>query len=1056
MALVRFRSAFRSSALAVAFLFILGSASLAVAQQVDPALFSNLHWRLVGPFRGGRANAATGIVGNSSVYYFGSVGGGVWKTTDAGMTWQPIFDSQPISSIGALTVAPSNPDVIYVGSGEADMRSQIGYGNGMYKSTDAGKTWSHIGLEDSRQIGKIIVDPKDPNVVFVAALGHAYGPNAQRGVFKSTDGGQTWQPVLHKNDDTGAIDLAFDPQDSQTIYAALWQTRRPPWAVYPASNGPGSGLYKSTDGGAHWAQLTHGLPSEGVGRIGVAVAPSEHNRVYAVVDAKDGGLYRSDDAGATWTKTDGEHRIWGRGWYFGIVAVDPKNADVVYVSNTSMYRSTDGGKMFAAFKGAPGGDDYHSIWIAPEDGQRMIISSDQGTVISLNGGETWSSWYNQPTAQLYHVATDNSYPYWIYGAQQDSGAIAVESRSKYASITERDWKGVSVGGESGMMAPDPLNPGVVFGGTVSRYQADLSQDEDVSPTVGREGMWRQTWTLPIVFSQADPHKLYFSHQVLFRSTNGGKSWDEISPDLTREDPGVPANLDPITAKFGIASPRKGVIYSIAPSPLDANLLWVGTDDGLIHHSADDGKHWHNVTPASLTAWSKIATIEASHFDKQEAYAAVDRHRIEDYKAYLYRTRDGGKSWEQVANGIPDGAYVNAVREDPARRGLLYAGTETGIYVSFDDGDHWQPLQLNLPTASVRDIAIHGDDVVVATFGRSFWVLDDVASLREIKPSVTSEDVHFFKPQVATRTRPGSDEATPYPPEIAHGDNPPVGAILDYYLKADAAAPITLEIFNAKGESVRKFSSEHNPVAPAENMLEFPARWVKLGTPLMASAGAHRFVWDLHYETPSGMPSGYRRASGPWVLPGEYSAVLTVAGKSYKQPLTVRMDPRVKTPTADLERQFVDSRRAAEVVQRIATEMAKGATIEKELASLTTEQSKELIAPFRAQMTRVLGPGDLGYGAASTPVDTDTTSLRHLSGKLRMVLYALQSADVAPTQEQEAALTHFEQTLAATEKQWKTLISVDLPKLNQQLKQAGLKEISQIPEATPDVDDGDND
>ena len=1010
-------------------------------------MFSQLQWRLVGPFRGGRCVTATGIPGNPSVFYFGSVGGGVWKTTDAGVTWQPIMDSQPVASIGAIAVAPSNPEVIYVGSGEADMRSQISYGNGMYKSVDGGKSWTHIGLDDSRQIGKVLVDPQDANVVYVAALGHAYGPNKERGVFKSTDGGQSWSPVLQKDENTGAIDLAFDPENPQTIYAALWQTRRPPWNVYPASNGPGSGLYKSTDAGAHWTQLTNGLPGEGLGRIGIAVSPSEPNRVYAIVDAKKGGLFRSDDAGATWRLMDDEHRIWGRGWYFGVVAVDPKNPDLVYVSNTSFYRSTDGGKSFVSYKGAPGGDDYHGVWVDPTDGNRIILSSDQGTVISLNAGATWSSWYNQPTAEIYRVSTDNSYPYWIWGAQQDSGAIAVHSRSKYASITERDWKGVSVGGESGMLAPDPNDPNVVFGGTVSKYWADLSQDQDISPTLGREGNWRQTWTLPLTFSPADPHKLYFSHQVLFRSINGGKSWDAISPDLTREDPGVPSNLDPITAKFGVESPRKGVIYSIAPSPLDSNLLWVGTDDGLIHRTLDDGKHWQNVTPSELTAWSKVATLEASHFDKNTAYAAVDRHRLEDYEAHLYRTRDGGRSWQPIANGIT--SYLNVVREDPARRGLLYAGTEMGIWISFDDGDHWQPLQLNLPPVSVRDINIHGDDIVIATHGRSFWVLDDVTSLRQAQTSALAEDVHFYKPQIATRTRPGSDEATPYPPEVPHGDNPPVGAIFDYYLKGDAPGPLTLEILDSKGQSVRKFSSATNPKAPEEKTLDYPAHWVKLASPLLTSAGAHRFVWDLHYEL-AGATSGWRRATGVWVLPGEYSAVLTVSGKSYKQPFTVKMDPRVKTPAADLERQFADSQRAAQALTRLNAETAKGAAIEKQLSSITAP-----VDAFRQRLTALLGKADLNYGASSTPLDTDTTSLRHLMGKYRALLYALQSADVAPTPEQEAALVNFERTLAATEKQWTAFLDTDLPKLNQQLKREGQKEITSSIASLPEIED-DND
>ncbi len=1018
-------------------------AGISYAQQMDPSLFSEMKWRLVGPFRGGRALTATGVAGKPNLYYFGAVGGGVWKSTDAGVTWTPIFDQQPIASIGALAVAPSNPDVIYVGTGEADMRSDITYGNGVYKSTDAGKTWTHVGLENTHQIGRILVDPHNPDVAFVAALGHAYASNSERGVYRTTDGAKTWQRVLYKNDDTGAIDLAFDPQDSRVIFASLWQTRRPPWNVYPPSNGPGSGLYRSSDGGSTW-QPVAGLPTEGLGRIGIAVAPSNHNRIYLVVDSKNGGVYRSDDGGKTWALADNERRIWGRGWYFGIIEADPKNADVVYVSNTSVYKSTDGGKTFTAFKGAPGGDDYHSIWIAPEDPARMIVSSDQGTIVTLNGGATWSSWYNQPTAQFYHVATDTKVPYWIYGAQQDSGAMSVPSRSNYASITERDWRPVPPGGESGTIAPDPHDAVIVYGGTVSRFNVGTQQNQDVSPAIGRQGMFRRVWTLPLAFS-ADGHTLYASHQMLFRTSNGGQSWQQISPDLTRENPGVPPNLDPITATYGLASPRKGVIYAIAPSPLDNNLVWVGTDDGLIHLTADEGQHWQNVTPKDLAAWSKVGIIEASHYDKLTAYAAIDRHRLDDYKPYIYRTHDEGKTWANVVNGIPDGHFVNVVREDPVRRGLLYAGTELGLYVSFDDGDRWQPLQLNLPVASIRDIAVHENDLVVATHGRSFWVLDDITPLRQITATVTSQDAYLFQPQTAMRVRPGSDQGTPYPPDIPHGDNPPNGAILNYFLKAPASGPATLEILDSGGNLVRRYSSDERPQPVNERTLEFPAYWIKSAQPLAASAGLHRFVWDLRYPAagPGGRGGG-RFGGGTWAMPGQYTVRLTASGKTYAQPLTVKMDPRVQVSEADLQKQFAAAQEAQSVLRdamRAATQANAVTRQIKELqakSSLNGSISNEL-EQFSRRLSPIAGPAPQDYGAPTTPVETDETSLRHMIGELTGIFSAIESADVAPTADVQAALARAQQTSKATLAEWQQLTQ-ELPRLNAELKKAGLAEI----------------
>nr|MDQ5838646.1 hypothetical protein [Acidobacteriota bacterium] len=834
-------------------------------------------------------------------FYFGSVGGGVWKTINSGRTWTPVFDSQPVASIGAIGVAPSSPSTVYVGTGEADMRSQISYGNGVYKSTDAGRTWTHLGLEGTRQIGRVIVDPQNPSVVFVAALGHAYGPNPERGVYRTRDGGRTWQKVLFRGDDVGAIDLQFDPSNSRTIYATLWNTRRPPWSIYPPSYGPGGGVFKSTDGGDTWQQLTNGLPVEGLGRIGIAVAPTNPARVYAIVDAKAGGLYRSDDAGATWTLISNQARIWGRGWYFCKIAVDPKNADTVYVSNTSLYRSTDAGRTWTAIKGAPGGDDYHQLWIYPEDPRRMILGSDQGAVVTEDGAQTWSSWYNQPTAQLYHVAADTRFPYWVTGAQQDSGAVGVPTRSAHAEISEHEWSPVCAGGESDYTAPDPLHPEILFGGRVTRCNVLTGDIVNVSPERSLPpNTARHTWTLPLVFSQADPHALYFADQFLFKTTNGGESWTQVSPDLTREDPGVPPNLDAATAADAPKEKRRGVIYTIAPSPLRATTIWVGTDDGLIQRTDDDGKTWAAVTPTALTPWSKVVMLEASHADVNEAYAAVDRHRLEDYEPYIYRTRDGGKTWQKITAGLPSGVYMQTVKEDPQRHGLLFAGTELGVYVSFDDGDHWQSLQLNLPPASVRDLVIHEDDLIVATHGRGFWVLDDITPLRQASDEVAQSRAFLFRPADAFVLPPYSENGTPQPRDEPLAENAPYGAIIDYYLKSDASGPVTLEIVGPAGDVVRRFSSEDKLTPVDPNTLDIPASWVPAPKALPATAGMHRWLWNLRPPPPA---EGGRGGGGgaavfggrgvPPVLPGTYTVRLTVGGKQFTQPLRVKPDPRAK-------------------------------------------------------------------------------------------------------------------------------------------------------------------
>jgi photosystem II stability/assembly factor-like uncharacterized protein len=892
-------------------------------------LFSGLQWRMLGPFRGGRVDAVSGVPGRPNEFYFGHVNGGVWKTIDAGRVWEPVFDAQPVASIGALAVAPSAPDVIYVGSGESTLRDSTGYGDGMYKSINAGKTWTHIGLADSQHIGKIAVHPTNPDTVFVACIGHYYGSSTERGVFRSTDGGKSWQKVLYKNENVGAIEVVIDPTNPKVLYAGLWNTRRPPWFVYAPTNGPGGGIYKSTDGGDTWQQLTQGLPPEGIGRTGIAVAPGQPQRVYACVDCllpepgalppppptpggppqrdttpRQGGFFRSDDGGATWTRLSSDSALWGRGWYFEHVVVDPHDPDLVYVSNVSVSRSKDGGKTWVPLRGSPGGDDYHQAWISPDDPATMVVGSDQGCVITRNATAedprevTWSSWLNQPTAQLYHLSVDYRFPYWVTGAQQDSGAVAVRSRGKFGEISMHDWEPIGTGGESGYTAGDPLHPGVVFGGTGDRW--DLEQNRVIpgtaDPQPANKASVRRDWTQPLVVSKADPHALYYADQFLFKSTDGARSWQQISPDLTRPDPGVPPNLDaPATADTG-DNGRRGVIYTIAPSPILVPLVWLGTDDGVIQLTMNDGKTWQNVTPPAIGPWSRVSMMEASHFDFRAAYAAVDRHQLEDFEPYIYRTRDQGKTWQRISTGLPAGVYVHTVKEDPARQGLLFAGTERGVYVSFDDGDHWQPLQHNLPATSMRDLEIYGNDLIVATHGRGFWVLDDISPLRQVDDTVAAADAFLFKPADAIDVDQGDDNGTPYQKDEPRSENPADGAYIDYYLKADAAGPVTLEILDAKGTSLHTYSSEApaaggRPARPG--IPNTTALWRPEPKAFSATAGMHRVSWRPNTGRPAGFGGfGARGPQEPVVtLPAEFTAKLTVSGKSYTQTFTVRPDPR---------------------------------------------------------------------------------------------------------------------------------------------------------------------
>ena len=955
-----------------------------MAAQAPSSPFPALKWRSIGPFRGGRVLAVTGASDDPQHFFFGAVNGGVWETRDAGRTWTPIFDNEPVASIGALALAPSDQKVIWVGTGEADMRSDIAQGQGMFKSLDGGKTWTASGLTDSQQIAKIIIDPTDPDTVLVAALGHPYGPNAERGVFRTTDGGAHWTKVLFKDADTGAIDLIFKPGDPKIVYAALWQTRRPPWNVYPPSSGPGSGLYRSADGGVTWTHLVgHGLP-DAPGRIGLAISAAAPGRVYALIDGKPGGLWRSDDDGASWAKVTGDTRIWNRGWYFGELTANPKDPDQVWVCDTIVLRSDDGGKSFIPLKGDPTGDDFHALWIDPANPARRILGVDQGALVTLNGGTTWSSWFNQPTGQFYHVATDNAFPYRVYGAQQDSGAADVPSRTgSWDGINMMQFRELSPGGESDSIAPDPKDPKTIYGGTVEKLDLRTGQVKSIDPTLAYPGAYNRTWTLPLVFGP-DGQSLYFGNQKIFATADGGDHWRPISPDLSRPDAGVPATLDPATAAdTDTPGPRRGVVYAIGPSPLDKADIWAGTDDGFVWRSQDGGANWANITPAALGPWSKVGTIEPSHFDRDTAYLAVDRHRLDDPAPYVWRTRDGGKTWSAIVTGLPEGS-VNVVREDPRQRGLLFAGTERGAFVSMDAGDHWTPLQSGLPVTSVRDIAVHGDDLVIATHGRAFWVLDDIEPLRELAagPGSASGPARLFTPTTAVRMRPSGFTGTPMPKDEPMAADPAFGAPIDYALAADAKGPLTVTIRDATGQVVRTYSSTDADPAPDLAKLDVAPEWVVNAPPPSTAAGAHRLVWDLRYGLPTGLkPSPF--LGGVWAAPGIYSVTLSVDGQTLQSPLTIAPDPRVKVSPQSYRAEF-------DLARQIEADRARAAAA---LASLA----------------RVKPPSP----AVAAMLDAQTQgSLAEVAERLAKLQTAVDGADGGPTPDARAGYDAASRTLAA--------------------------------------------
>ncbi|HEY0564519.1 MAG TPA: glycoside hydrolase [Terriglobales bacterium] len=1055
-------------------LTLLACAPLAFSQaQMNLKIYDEMQWRCIGPHRAGRTVAISGVPGQQNVFYMAPNNGGVWKTIDYGQTWYPIFEGQPTQSIGALALAPSNPNIIYVASGEGLQRPDLSVGDGIYKSTDAGQTWTHLGLRDAQQMNSIIVDPKDPNRVFVAALGHPYGPNPERGVFRSLDGGKTFEKVLYKDENTGAEQVVFDPRNPQIVYADMWSARRPPWTVGNSYNGPGSGLFKSTDGGSTWQPLTNGLPgwNEQLGRIGFTVAPNDPNRMYAMVDAAakpgtsgGGGLYASDDAGATWKKMNDEPRIWGRGSDFAEVKVDPRNSNVIWIANTSTYRSVDGGRRFDAVKGAPGGDDYHTIWINPENPNIIALAVDQGATISVNGGATWSSWYNQPTAQFYHVITDNRFPYWVYGGQQESGSVGIASRSDYGEITFREWHPVGVE-EYGYVAPDPSDANIVFGGKGTKFNQTTGENQDVGPVVLRTGKYRYNRTAPIIFAHADPHTLYLGSNVLFKTTNGGQSWDIISPDLTRENPGVPPNLgqyaefsDPAKGK------HRGVIYAIGPSFKDVNTIWIGTDDGQIQVTRDGGKTWQNITPPQLTPWSKVAQIEASHFDEQTAYAAVNRLRLDDLHAYIYRTHDGGKTWQMTASGIPDNQPVNAVREDPVRKGLLYAATERGVWYSLDDGDHWQSLQFNLPATSVRDIVVHDQDLVVGTHGRSFWILDDISPLRQMNAQTEQAKARLYEPGVAYRVRRNQNTDTPLPPEVPAGQNPPEGAIIYYSLAQAPSTPVVIEISDAQGKLIRRFSSNDHPFVPDAKELNVPYYWIRMPRVPSISPGLHRVVWDLHYPEPQSLGHEYpisaivrntpRYPLGPNAVPGTYTVKLIVNGETQTQKLTVKMDPRVNLAQDGLQQLFSSE-------YKLAWAMDHNFAALNEVRSLRS-QIKQLLPKAQGDAQQALNGLDKkleategSAGGFGRPAATDT--LAGVGGALGQVYNVVSSVDAVPTQQQQQTIGELLPRNDAILKRWTEMRSSEIGPVNAKLTAAGLPMLdpSKPAPAVGDEDEGAN-
>ena len=1056
---------------------ILGAlAAVAAANGAYPADAGEspaLTWRSIGPYRGGRTRAAAGVDGEPNVFYVGPVDGGVWKSEDYGRTWAPIFDGQPTQSIGAIAVAPSDPRVLYVGSGEGLHRPDLSVGDGIYRSADAGRTWVHLGLRDGQQIPALAVDPRDPDRLFAAVLGHPYGPNEERGIFRSTDGGRSWRKMLYVDRNTGGSDVAIDPRNPNVVYAALSESRLGPWEDDNQYDGRHGGLFKSTDGGETWRPLTRGLPEHLV-QIQVTVSASDPRRLYATASTmargaygSDEGLgfYRSDDAGESWRRATDDPRPAMKigGGDLPVPRVDPKNPDVVYSASIVTCRSLDGGKTWTSLRGAPGGDDYQNLWINGIDPRIILLVGDQGAVVSVNGGASWSSWYNQPTAQLYHAAATNEFPYRVCGAQQESGSVCISSRGNDGSITFRDWHPAGII-EYGYAAPDPLHPNLIYGAgrtEVSKYDALTGQVQNVTPIPVRGRAFRADRTEPLLFSPVDPRRLFYAANVVFETVDGGSNWRAISPDLTREHTGQPASLEPLPK--AAAAKRRGAVYSLAPSYHDVNTLWAGTDDGLLWITRDHGATWSPITPPGVGPWSKVTQISASHFDDRTAYVSVSRFRVDDRRPYVYRTHDGGASWQAITAGLPGDSPVNTVREDPLRPGLLFAGTESGVWFSLDDGEHWRTLQYGLPSTSMRDLWIQGDDLIVATHGRGFWILDDMAPLRELDRVRDEGGAMLFTPAAAYRVRRSTNTDTPLPIDEPAAQNPPDGAPIDYALPAGAAHRVTLEIENARGETVRRYTDEDPPPGGGDSERQLiPTYWMAPPLRLPDTPGLHRWVWDLRYAPPLALRYEYpisavphatpRVPQGPLAPAGEYRVRLTVDGRVSTAPLTVRMDPRVAATPEDLARLFEAQRGLAQLLERSAGAALRARSIREQAEARVKAAPASLgrdLASLSRQIAELLD-GREQAGKDEKDEKDEERGLDALAGAIAGLYEQVGQADARPTTAQVDAASRLEAEFAPLERRWLRLETATVPALNRRLgaAHAGALDVRLEPHTVP--------